>query len=272
MIEAIIEGTMPSTRRRRSIAALMIAIALVALGLGIFRVVVDNQLDRARREADRAQRAEFVLAQALLAQAVPSSPGPSLDVMARVTTEDGSPQPSGAGGAELSKPVSPPDETGGEPEIVFDDHPEAGVPTEALTQSRGADPPHEGMRTLREMTDGRVKTVRVRYFNRQTWPTEKQAREYVGGFLAQKSLDVYGFQVWSQGVGVPELECFIEFTDEYRRKLREDEKPYRDGRLLIWQTESCFRDATGRWWFVNAFDYFHGCHPKGNRELSKMSR
>ena len=30
-----------------------------------------------------------------------------------------------------------------------------------------------------------------------------------------------------------------------------------------------FRDATGRWWFVNAFDHFHRSHPKGNRENAK---
>ncbi len=78
-----------------------------------------------------------------------------------------------------------------------------------------------------------------------------------------------GFQIWSQLVGVPEIECFVEFKDEYQEKLLHDHKPYREGRLLIGNTESCFRDATGRWWFVTLFDYFQSSHPKGDRKLSK---
>ena len=39
-----------------------------------------------------------------------------------------------------------------------------------------------------------------------------------------------------------------------------------EGRLLVWRTEACFRDAAGRWWFVSLLDYFHNHHPSGDRE------
>jgi hypothetical protein len=73
-------------------------------------------------------------------------------------------------------------------------------------------------------------------------------------------------------VPVPEIECIVQFTDEHRQKLLAENKGCREGRLLIWKTESCFRDATGRWWFVNAFDQFHRSHPKGNRALAKEAK
>lgn len=170
-----------------------------------------------------------------------------------------------------------------EPSIVFDNHPEVGLPAEALAQmdakypAKAAKRPakEEGLSDppkLHEITAGTIKTVRIRYYNKDTWATEEQAREYVRGFLAHKSLDAFGWQVWSQGVDMPEIECLIDFTDEYRKKLRDEEKPCAEGRLLIWNTESCFRDATGHWWFVSAFNHFHAAHPKGNRENAKPAK
>lgn len=181
---------------------------------------------------------------------------------------------------------------GEEPKFVFDNRPETGVPREALAQMRaesnlkGAELKefhakltaqekellHKYSIKLHEITEGTIKTVRIRYFNKETWETEEQAREYVRGFLAHKSLSTFGFQVWSQVVGVPEIECLVDFTDEYRKKLREEQKPCREGRLLIWKTESCFRSATGRWWYVSAFDHFHRSHPKGDRKLAKQTK
>jgi hypothetical protein len=160
---------------------------------------------------------------------------------------------------------------GNAPTIVVDDRPEAGVPPEAEAQKNDKEFPAGGARTFHTLTKGTIKTVRIRYFNKKTWATEEQAREYVAGFLAHDSReqDVFGFQIWSESVGVPEIECLVDFTDEYREKLRNEQKPCREGRLLIWTTESCFRDATGRWWFVNAFDHFHRFHPKGDSKLSR---
>lgn len=66
-----------------------------------------------------------------------------------------------------------------------------------------------------------------------------------------------------------EIECLVEFTDEYRRNLM---RKNHVGRLLIWNTETCFRDGTGIWWFVNAFDHFHCAHPMGTRELEQNQR
>jgi len=85
-------------------------------------------------------------------------------------------------------------------------------------------------------------------------------------------MDAYDFQIWSQEVGVPEVECVIEFTDAHRLKLSGEKKHSDDGRLLIWGTEACFQDATGRWWFVAAYDHYHANHPKGNRDLIKGSK
>jgi hypothetical protein len=78
---------------------------------------------------------------------------------------------------------------GKEPSIVFDDRPEAGVPPEALAQKTDQG---FGNETLHAMTQGTIKTIRIRYFNKKTWATEGQAREYVAGFLAHESQEVFG--------------------------------------------------------------------------------
>lgn len=161
------------------------------------------------------------------------------------------------------------------PSIVFDNRPESGVPREALDQKLKLSAQEESLVAggFHALTDGTIKTVRTRYFNKETWKSDKEAAAYVAGFLDHESLGVWGFQVWSQSVGVPEIECIVEFTDEYRDKLVAEKKDFRpEGRLLIWNTESCFRDATGRWWFVNAFDYFHRSHPRGDRALIKRAK
>ena len=158
------------------------------------------------------------------------------------------------------------------PPIVFDDRPDAGVPPEARAQKPDVRPAEGPPRTLHAMTDGTIKTVRIRYFNRAAWASEAQAREYVAGFLADTTLEGFDFQIWSQMVGRPELECVVEFTDAYLEKLRPTGRPVqREGRLLIWNTESCFRDATGRWRFVTAFNYFHKAHPNGDRKLVRAT-
>jgi hypothetical protein len=169
--------------------------------------------------------------------------------------------------------------SGEEPSIVFDNRPEAGIPEEAKAQEhRKATAQEEALAAreypvkFRTLTAGTIKSVRIRYFNKETWASEKDARDYVAGFLGNKASEVFGFQIWSQSVGVPEIECFVEFTDEYRKKLVAEKKGCREGRLLIWNTESCFRDATGRWYFVSAFDQFHRAHPKGNRELANGAK
>ncbi len=169
--------------------------------------------------------------------------------------------------------------SGAEPSIVFDNRPEAGIPEEAKAQEhRKATAQEEALAAkeypikFRTLTAGTIKSIRIRYFNKKTWASEKDARDYVAGFLSNKASEVFGFQVWSQSVGVPEIECFVEFTDEHRKKLLAEKKGCREGRLLIWNTESCFRDATGRWYFVSAFDQFHRAHPKGNRELVNRAK
>jgi hypothetical protein len=118
--------------------------------------------------------------------------------------------------------------SGGEPSIVFDNRPEAGIPEEAKAQERLNAPATAQEKALLAkeypvkfptLIAGTIKSVRIRYFNKETWASEKEARDYVAGFLGNKASEVYGWQIWSQGVEVPEIECIVEFTDEYRKKL-----------------------------------------------------
>lgn len=163
-----------------------------------------------------------------------------------------------------------------EPKIVFDNRPESGIPLEAKAQvdrkltarEKELAAKADGIK-FHALTAGTIKRVRIRYFNKETWKSDKEASKYVAGFLGNQSSGVFGFQIWSQDVGVPEIECIVEFTDEHREKLVAQNKPCREGRLLIWNTEVCFRDATGRWYYVTAFDQFHRAHPKGDRRLVK---
>ncbi len=156
------------------------------------------------------------------------------------------------------------------PSIIFDNRPEAGVPLEASFQEPESD--DEGdVRLFHEMTDGAIKTVRIRYFNKESWATEEMAKKYLSGFLAHESQQVSDQQVSAKLVpSVPEIECIVEFTPEHHlAKLKPGERRrHHEGRLLIWYSEACYRDATGRWFFVSTFDHFDRSHPKG-RVLAK---
>ncbi len=155
---------------------------------------------------------------------------------------------------------------GAEPSIIFDNRPEFGIPPEAKAQENLA---AHGNGTLSNLLGNTVKTVRVRYFNQKTWPVENQARDYIAGLLTNKSTECYTFQIWSELVAEPGIECLIDFTDETRGKVVAAHKQYYEGRLLIWNTEACYRDPYGKWWYIELFDYFHGHHPSGTRDLSR---
>ena len=167
-----------------------------------------------------------------------------------------------------------------EPSIVIDNTPEQGIPAEALAQQhRKLTAQEEALIAKGEnpikftsLTDGTIKSVRIRYFSSKTWATEKDVREYVAGMLKNKASDAFRFQVWSQGAVAPEIECIVEFTEEHRKKLLAENKGCAEGRLLIWETTCCYRDATGNWSFVTLFDQFHRSHPKGDRRLVKEAK
>ncbi len=157
----------------------------------------------------------------------------------------------------------------GGPTIVFDDRPDYGVPPEALAQKPLELNAQNFPKTFHAMSEGTIKTVRVRYFNKATWAKEEAASEYLTGFLADTKTGVFSFQIWSQLVGTPEIDCVVEFSDDYLKKLRQENTScHSEGRLIIWNTEACFRDSAGRWWFLNMFDYFHQAHPNGTRRLA----
>jgi hypothetical protein len=157
---------------------------------------------------------------------------------------------------------------GGEPSIIFDNRPESGIPLDAMTQTTNESADAKSHATLSELMGSSIKTVRVRYFSPSTWIGEHQ-RDYLAGLLTNKFTASYTFQIWSQLVGEPEIECLIDFTDECRNKVYAEHKLYHEGRLLIWGTVACYRDAAGRWWYVTLFDYYHAHHPSGQRELSR---
>src|SRR4051794_13784266 len=135
--------------------------------------------------------------------------------------------------------------------VVFDNRPEDGIPPEATAQER-VDPKPQG--TLPSLVADSIQVVRVRYYHTKTWTDEKKLAEYVSGLFDDKRTDLYTFPIWSQGVGEPEIECIIDFTDAYRQTLAGHQKYYQ-GRLLVWGTVGCFRDGTGKWWFVSLFKY-----------------
>ncbi len=140
-----------------------------------------------------------------------------------------------------------------EPRITFEkpQRPESGIPQEATAQQKMDDADHG---TLGKILGDTLESVTVRYFS-GVWTDEKQVREYLAGLLSDDRTKAYTFEIWSQPVGVPEVECLLSF------------KNHQEGRLLLWNTCACVRDAAGKWWFVTTFDYFHRKHPKGDRSL-----
>jgi hypothetical protein len=148
------------------------------------------------------------------------------------------------------------------PVILFDNRPEAGIPQEARLQERTNAASSGTKGTLSAFLGDSVKVLRVRYFNKQSWTNENQVREYLAALVTNKFTELYTGQVWSELVGIPEIECLVDFRKNYFGG-----KPYYEGRLLLWHTEACFRDENGRWWFVNIFDHFHRHHPLGTRDL-----
>lgn len=160
---------------------------------------------------------------------------------------------------------------GGEFSIVFDNRPESGIPLEAEKQERlVTNIVAGGNMKLSDLVGDSIQTVRVRYFSTNSWASETQVKGYIAGLLTNKFASCSNIQFWSQGVGVPQIECRIDFTYSHGDKLRlEERKRSYEGKLLVWNTEACFRDATGKWWFVDIFDYFHSHHPSGKRNLSR---
>ena len=144
---------------------------------------------------------------------------------------------------------------GEEPKIVFDNRPETGSPPEARDQKPDPKISISAPPNFHALTSGTIRIVRIRYFDKEAWATEEDAGAYVAGFLSNKSSKAYGAQIWAQSVGIPDIECIVEFTDEVSL----------EGRLLIWGTVGCYRDTTGRWWYVTLYDHYHQLHPKGNR-------
>ena len=142
-----------------------------------------------------------------------------------------------------------------EPKIVFNNHPEVGIPREAKLHEK-VDPKSHG--TLKQILGDSIDTAAVRYFS-DVWSNQKQVSDYLAELLSDERTEVYTFQIWSQMVAEPEIECLLTF------------KEHQQGKLLIWGTVACVRDSTGKWWFVSLYDYYHRKHPKGERDLVRKT-
>ena len=144
---------------------------------------------------------------------------------------------------------------------TFDEKPEPGIPIAAQLQNnkRLAKPLLWG-----DVFAGKFESANIRYFDAETWETEKQVKQYLIEYLECEDTRVHSQPPWAQGVGVPEIECSIRFKDDYRKST---DRKFRYGKLLIWKTVACFRDANGTWHFLTNGDYFHLHHPEGDLEL-----
>jgi hypothetical protein len=159
--------------------------------------------------------------------------------------------------AALLLSFAPPDEI----TANFEDKPDSGIPVAAQLQKNEklAIPLLWG-----DVFTGKFESVNIRYFDAETWKTQKQVKQYLLGFLKRDDIRVFSHVPWAQGVGVPEIECSIEFKDDYRKST---DRKFRYGKLLIWNTVACFRDANGTWHFLTNGDYFHLHHPAGDPEV-----
>jgi len=136
--------------------------------------------------------------------------------------------------------------------IVFQNRPETGIPREAR-EHQIVNPESQG--TFKSLVGDSIKNISVRYVDKN-WSSEEQVSDYLFGFLDNPKTAIYTFEIWSQHVGEPEIECLVTFKD------------HGQGKLLIWHTAACFRDVEGKWWFVSLFDHYHRHHPNGQRQLA----
>ena len=145
--------------------------------------------------------------------------------------------------------------SGSKPLIVFDNHPERGI---ALEIGQGQYSTRREI--LPEFVGDSIKTVRVRYFDKEVWADEKQVSEYLKGLFKEKSIELLEWQVWSQGFGRTDIECLIVFKEGDG-----DGEKEREGKLLLQDSVGYFRDANGKWWFLTSTtgEYFRGHHPHG---------
>jgi hypothetical protein len=142
-----------------------------------------------------------------------------------------------------------------DPKIEFDKRPEPsarGVPKEAKHQTKAG--PHDHGTLARQLGDS-VQTITVQYASKD-W-TDKELNQYLVGLLTDNATATYTFQIWSQMLTTPEVECSIHFKDQ------------KQGKLLLWQTCGCYQNSQGRWWFLTLFDYYHRNHPHGTRSNDK---
>ena len=105
----------------------------------------------------------------------------------------------------------------------------------------------------------------MRHFS-DAWDGEQEVQDYLLSLFASTNTEAYTIQLWSQHVGVPEIECYLNLKDPPEGIVRNWE-----GKLLIWETAACFRDADGEWWYLSVFDHFHRHHPQGDRGLAPGS-
>ena len=148
----------------------------------------------------------------------------------------------------------------GKVKVTFDEKPDFGIPVAAQLQ----DFKHGDAKLWGELFADKIESASIRYFDADIWKSEEQVGKYLQGFLKRKDMKVFNYPFWAQGVGIPEIECTVKFNDEYRKS---SERKFKYGKILIWNTVACFRDANGIWHFLSNGKHFYLHHPKRNNEI-----
>jgi hypothetical protein len=148
-----------------------------------------------------------------------------------------------------------------EMKTTFDEKPESGIPIAAQLQNneRLTKPLLWG-----DVFAGKFESASIRYFDVETWETKSQVKQYLMEYLKCEDTQIFSCVPWAQGVGVPEIECSIRFKDDYRKST---DRKFRYGKLHIWKTVACFRDADGVWHFLTNAEHFRLHHPQGDSKL-----
>jgi len=140
-----------------------------------------------------------------------------------------------------------------EPPAGSDYRPTIGIPAEARLQKRNGEEDRD-YGPLAKHFEHTVEVVSVRHHS-NIWTNQAHASNYLAGLLVNHQTSVYTYQVWSQPVGLPDIECTLTFTNGHA------------GRLLIWESAICFRDQSNRWWFAYSNDYYSKVHPRSQSRL-----
>lgn len=134
--------------------------------------------------------------------------------------------------------------------VRFDNRPAAGMPIEARRAFHGF-----GRRSIswRELVGGKIGGFTVRYYDKTVWKSEESVSSFLRNLFDEKeSVNVWSNEMSSRPLGVPDLECRVNFTPEEYRRTAANQKTFAGkGRLLVWDDLGCYLDCGGAWHFLD---------------------